>query len=605
MTTKVNMLVPFLLPGLFFFSSLAHDAGLHPVVLLPGYSCSQLDARLTDEYQPPPGCGARKGGGWFRLWENYTAVKQNPALVPCYADQLRLVYEPVAGDYRDVPGVQTRVVDFGTTRGFGFDDPAKKNNCMERLVNALEAVGYKEGENLFGAPYDFRYAAAAPGKASAVFSRFLTQLKLLVEHASNTNGNKPVILLTHSLGGLNALAFLNTTTLPWRRRYIKHFVMVSTGAGGAVALLQTSGSPPSPGDILSFANTSRSFATTFSVMPSPRVFGHAPLVVTRARNYSAYDIPELLAADGFSDDEVARYVTRALPVTMNLKAPAVPVTCINGVGVPTVEKLVYRDGDLGSAPQLVLGDGDGVINLVSILALDTVIGADPEQDYFKSVLIHNASHLGIIAEDFAVRRVVNEIIHENRRSNVDAHSLVRTSISSTMGKHERATLPWRRRHAKHFVMISTGAGGIVASLQTSGSSSLSSQGTDVLSFANTSRSFATVFLVLPSPRFFCHVPLVVTRARNYSAYDIPELLAADGFSDDEVARYVTRELPVAMNLKAPGVSVICINGVGVPTVERLVYSDGDFGAAPQVEYGDGHGGINLASILALDTIIGV
>jgi len=101
-------------------------AGLHPVVLLPGFTCSQFDARLTDHYEPPPsspGCGARRQGrGWFRLWENYTALQADPALLPCYQDQLRLVYDPAAGDYRNAPGV----VSFGTTRSFRFDDPAQK-----------------------------------------------------------------------------------------------------------------------------------------------------------------------------------------------------------------------------------------------------------------------------------------------------------------------------------------------------------------------------------------------------------------------------------------------------------------------------------------------
>ena len=116
-------------PWPFFVGSLARGvASLHPVVLLPGYSCSQLDARLTHEFEPStaPSCGARKGKGWFRLWKNYTALQEDPALVPCYAELLRLVYDPVAGDYRDVPGVETRVVAFGTTRGFGSDDPATK-----------------------------------------------------------------------------------------------------------------------------------------------------------------------------------------------------------------------------------------------------------------------------------------------------------------------------------------------------------------------------------------------------------------------------------------------------------------------------------------------
>ena len=108
----------------------AAPSGLHPVVLLPGFTCSQFDARLTDQYEPPPsspGCGARRQGrGWFRLWENYTALQADPALLPCYQDQLRLVYDPAAGDYRNAPGVETRVVSFGTTRSFRFDDPAQK-----------------------------------------------------------------------------------------------------------------------------------------------------------------------------------------------------------------------------------------------------------------------------------------------------------------------------------------------------------------------------------------------------------------------------------------------------------------------------------------------
>ncbi|KAL6627666.1 hypothetical protein ACP70R_031392 [Stipagrostis hirtigluma subsp. patula] len=433
MDAQLHRLVPllFLLACPFFLrdggSTTVHDraaavaADLHPVVLLPGHTCSQLDARLTDEYQTSaaPGCGARKqGNGWFRLWENHTALQEDPALVPCYANQLRLVYDPVAGDYRNVPGVETRVVGFGTTNNFGSDDPTQRNNCMRRLVEALEAAGYREGENLFGAPYDFRYAPAPRGQAASEFSHFVSTLRALVERASEGNGNKPAILVTHSHGGLNAIDFLNGVSLPWRRRYIKHFVMVSTGAGGIVASLRSlvsgTGSPSSPADVLSFGSTSRSFASVFSALPSPRVFGRAPLVVTRARNYSAHDMPELLAAAGFSDGEVALYRARALPVALGFRAPAVPMTCINGAGVPTVERLVYWDGDFGAEPEVVYGDGDGAVNMASILALDTVIGDDPDQGYYKSVLIPNATHGGIMSDDFALEIVVSEILEANR-----------------------------------------------------------------------------------------------------------------------------------------------------------------------------------------------
>ncbi|CAN6304544.1 unnamed protein product [Urochloa humidicola] len=330
--------------------SLSHGAsGLYPVLLLPGFACSQLDARLTGAFDPAsaaPSCGGGvlkgKEEGWFRLWNNHTALQEDPALLPCYAELLRLVYDPVAGDYRNVPGVETRVVAFGTTRGFSYGDPAIKNFCMEKVVQALEGVGYREGENLFGAPYDFRYAPAPPGQANREFSRFLSSLTVLVEHASERNGNKPAILVTHSFGGIIANVFLRRSPLAWRRRYVKHFVMVSAGAGGGVPRLEFGVSSP-PTDPVSFADTGRSFAGVFSTLPSPRVFGHAPLVVTRARNYSAYDIPEYLRAVGFSGDDMA-----------------------------------------------------------------------PDQGYFKSVLIRNSSHGGVISDGFALDRLVDEILEANR-----------------------------------------------------------------------------------------------------------------------------------------------------------------------------------------------
>ncbi|XP_066387329.1 lecithin-cholesterol acyltransferase-like 1 [Miscanthus floridulus] len=423
LTTALVLLLAAVLFSVGAQSSEAHGAtSLHPVILLPGYSCGQLDARLTDEYKPPtPGCGVPKQGRrWFRLWENYTALQEDPALLPCYEDQLRLVYDRAAGDYRNLPGVETRVVSFGTTRSFVFDDPAQKNTCMERLVEALEGVGYTEGANLFGAPYDFRYAPAVPGVASRAFADFSSSLRLLVEHASVTNGNRPVILVTHSFGGLYATEFLNRSPLPWRRRYVKHLVMLCLGVGGSPLIMQVlaaSTSSPSPsttllGSVLAFGN--RSFASTLSLLPSPKVYGNTPLVITRARNYSAKDMPEFLAAVGFTDDEVQRYRTRALPVTLNFRGPLVPMTSINGVGVPTIDRLIYWDGNFSAKPQVVNSDGDGIVSLDTVLALQTFVGDDPDQRYFKSVLIPNMTHTGMISDHSALNRVVKEILEANQ-----------------------------------------------------------------------------------------------------------------------------------------------------------------------------------------------
>lgn len=126
-------------------------------------------------------------------------------------------------------------------------------------------------------------------------------------------------------------------------------------------------------------------------------------------------MPEFVAAVGFSEDEVARYRTRALPATLSLRALLVLMTCINGVGVPTVDKLVYWDGNFSAKPQLVNGDGDGQINLETVLALKRLIGDDPDQRYFNSVLIPITTHKGMISDEFALKRVgvVNEILGAN------------------------------------------------------------------------------------------------------------------------------------------------------------------------------------------------
>ncbi|XP_037403881.1 lecithin-cholesterol acyltransferase-like 1 [Triticum dicoccoides] len=397
--------------------TLDNVSGLHPVVLLPGSTCSQIEARLTDAYEPPsPLCAAHKGDGqWHRLWKTAAAPDAD---APCFADQFRLVYDDAAGDYRNAPGVETRAVSFGSTRGFLADDPADKELCMGKLVEALERAGYRDGETLFGAPYDFRHAPAPPGTANREVSRFRRRLRELVERASRTNGDKPVILVSHSQGGYFALDFLNRSPLPWRRRFVKHFVMASTGAGGFVLLMQT---------LLPSLQVRMIFPGTLSALPSPVAFGDdTPLVVTTNRSYAARDMPAFLAAAGLPPQAVWLYETRALPVALSLGPPLVPMTCVNGGGVPTVEKLVYPcPGGLGAAPEVVYGDGDGVVNLASILALDTVMGGDPRQEHYRSMRIANMSHLGVVSDALALERLLGEILYAATPA-VDARAMSRT-----------------------------------------------------------------------------------------------------------------------------------------------------------------------------------
>jgi lysophospholipase-3 len=121
------LLAPFLREHI-SVSHLPKDAGvgseLHPVVLVPGLACSDLEARLTEAYKPSaaPRCGALKGKGWFSLWKNVSDLVAND-YVDCFLEQMRLVYDPDINDYRNLPGVETRVPHFGSARGFHCKDP--------------------------------------------------------------------------------------------------------------------------------------------------------------------------------------------------------------------------------------------------------------------------------------------------------------------------------------------------------------------------------------------------------------------------------------------------------------------------------------------------
>ncbi|CAO2185594.1 unnamed protein product [Urochloa humidicola] len=407
---------------------IADEVVLHPIVLVPGLSCSELEARLTDAYRPStPRCGAMKGKGWFGLWANCSDLPAHH-YVQCFIEQMRLVYDPDAGDYRNLPGVETRVRNFGSSRGFQRN-PEHTDWCFEVLRQELERIGYRDGETLFGAPYDLRHAPPAlPRQKSEAFDRYFRQLTRLIEDASRNNHGKKVILFGHSFGGMVALEFVRGAPMAWRRNYIKHLVLVAPlPAGGFVQAVKyfVSGSnllyvPGTTPLALTLRPMWRSFESSIANFPSPAVFGaDAPIVVTRRRNYSAAEMVDLLAAVG-ATAAVEPFRRRRAEAARGMvdccfRAPMVPTTCINGVGNDTPERLVYWDGDFDAEPEVVNGDGDEEINLISMLAFDEAMRGQPGQNkMFKTIKLRGAKHGTIVTEDWALKRVMQEILEANR-----------------------------------------------------------------------------------------------------------------------------------------------------------------------------------------------
>ncbi|XP_044980220.1 lecithin-cholesterol acyltransferase-like 1 [Hordeum vulgare subsp. vulgare] len=398
-------------------SSAGGGGGRHPVILIPGSGGNQLEARLAGEYRPssltcrvwPP---VRGRGGWFRMWFEPSVVVA--PLTRCFAERMMLYYDRDADDYRNAPGVHTRVSCFGSTSTLRYLDPTLKllTGYMDVLATTLEEkAGYEEGRDLFGAPYDFRYGLAAPGHPSQVGSAYLERLRLLVETACAANDGRPAILMAHSLGGLYALQFLARASPAWRAAHVKRLVTLSAPWGGSVQEMLTFASGNTLGvpfvDPSLIRDEQRSSESNLWLLPTPKVFGNTTLVVSEYHNrtYSAKNVTQFLQDIGFADG-VEPYRARIRPLGEVLPEPGVPVTCLVGTGVDTVESLVFGDEGFDAGPvKVVYGDGDGTVNLASLMGPIKAWSDSPAQ-VLEVVELPKVSHTGILKDKSALDQIL-------------------------------------------------------------------------------------------------------------------------------------------------------------------------------------------------------
>lgn len=90
-----------------------------------------------------------------------------------------------------------------------FDDPLGLTDYYQPVIESLEGIGYKGGETLFGAPYDWRISVDYLMDHD-VLENGLTyeqSLKSLVELAYNRTNGKKCHLITHSMGGKISFSF--------------------------------------------------------------------------------------------------------------------------------------------------------------------------------------------------------------------------------------------------------------------------------------------------------------------------------------------------------------------------------------------------------------
>ncbi|KAH7298834.1 hypothetical protein KP509_25G060800 [Ceratopteris richardii] len=289
---------------------------------------------------------------------------------------------------------------------------------MAVLIEALEAEGYVDGESIFGAPYDFRYA---PGKhASHVASSFLRDLKGLIEIAYMNNGKQPVIILSHSLGGLWALHFLRQQSLTWQQEYIGHFIAVSTPWGGTVQSMKIFASGYAEGapfiNPLLLRAEQRSSESNLWLLPTPATFDKQVLVTTERDSYSACDISRFLEDVGYPEG-VPLYESRIPALVESLNPPFIPVTIVYSDGIDTPLMLAYGRKGFEHQPLVTYGDGDGTVNLQSLMGVLNRWKALQGED-LEVINLHGKTHSTILTDKQAVNTLVEIVLSKPRHAEI-------------------------------------------------------------------------------------------------------------------------------------------------------------------------------------------
>lgn len=322
---------------------------LNPIILFPDLGCSRIEAtwnkpttpnlRSVDPYnrqfdQPEKWSCRQVQDYWVNLWfpKEQNATSNNAAQY-CWQDNVRVKYDHNTNTIQNSEGVRTIVPNFGRCDFL-------PGTYMDTIYEALQALGYKKGTTLFGAPYDFRKICSKD-----ILDEYQLELAKLIERSVKINGKKAV-LIGHGLGSVLANYFLVQGDPEWKNKYIESFVTMNGSFGGAPKALRTELSGSDTGSGYQAKTVLRegmsNFAGTLLMLPSPSVYGDLPLIHQNDVSYTSKDIPYLLNKAGYYEaSEIHKNIIFEIQQA-SLQAPHVPVFALCGKNVMTESSFMYK-----------------------------------------------------------------------------------------------------------------------------------------------------------------------------------------------------------------------------------------------------------------------
>jgi len=365
-----------------------------PVIIIPGDLGNQLEAKLDKPSVVHYIC-YKKTNDYFTLWLNLELLM--PVAIDCWIDNMRLIYNHTTHTSDAPEGVDIRVPGFGETETLEYLDPGKHSVGMYffSIVQGLVNEGYVKGDDIRGAPYDWR---KAPNENKAYFLALQQMIEEMAERAG-----RPVALIAHSMGNVYTLYFLNHQPQAWKDKYIRTFIALGPPWAGVIKTLRvvTSGDNDRIRVIsaLKIREQQRTAVSTTWLFPNANTWpADKVLLSTPTANYTLRDYEQFFTDVGFPDGWEMRKDTEDLVAA--LEPPGVEVHCMYGSRVPTPESFRYDTFPDAEPSEVTYGDGDGTVNLLSATQCKRWVGR--QRHPVKLVELPDNEHVNMLLNQTTV-----------------------------------------------------------------------------------------------------------------------------------------------------------------------------------------------------------
>lgn len=366
-------------------------ATLSPVILVPGYGGSRLEAKRNKTTVKHYFC--EKHSDWSNIWIDLKLML--PYMIDCLIDDFRLEFDTKTNRTHNTQGIDIRVrePDNLATVEYLTDIHLSSFSYFAPIIRKLTyTYGYKRDYNILGAPYDFR---KAPNELEEYFDKMRRTSESLYEQF----GGKRINFICHSMGCNNVLYFLQNQSQQWKDKHVLRLISLAAPWGGAMQAVRATAFGDNLGLPYLFSEAElkivqQSVPSTMYLFPNERVFKNVPLIRTHVDGFqsmgadekgregdrqerntkrdAAAEEGEVYKANNFKrffekinhpDGYLMWLNTKGL--LRSLEAPGVEVWCIYGTGHATLGRMEFHGDFPNSKEEDFHDDGDGTVTIQS------------------------------------------------------------------------------------------------------------------------------------------------------------------------------------------------------------------------------------------------